>query len=116
MRGYRDFVAGRQVAFASAEIRMPFLPSLNTTILGFLRLGQTSFAMFGDAGYVGNITVSESDFGNFEFRMGLGGEINNIVGIGPLRLVHSLGIAQPYDGLFNGGYDFYYRLRTSVPF
>lgn len=115
VRGYRDLVAGRQVAFGSAEYRMPFLPSLNTSILGFLRFGQTSLALFADAGVVWNVTVSELE--NVEDRrLGLGAEIKNIVGLGPIRFVHSIGIAQPYNELFESDYDLYYRVRASVPF
>jgi hypothetical protein len=115
VRGYRSLIAGRQVAFGSIEYRAPFLPSLNTSILGFLRLGPTSLALFADAGSVWDVTVSETE--NIEDRrLGFGTEIKNIVGLGPLRFVHSVGIAQPYDELFERDYEIYYRIRASVPF
>jgi hypothetical protein len=115
VRGYRDFIAGRQVVFGSVEYRMPFLPSLNTTILGFLRFGPTSLALFSDAGIVRDVTVSEAEEIT-DNRLGFGTEIKNIVGIGPVRFVHSVGVAQPHNELFESDYDLYYRIRASVPF
>ncbi len=115
VRGYRELIAGRQVAFGSAEYRVPFLPSLQTSILGFLRFGPTSVALFADAGAVRDVTVSESaDI--TDRRLGFGAEIKNIVGLGPLRFIHSVGIAQPHNELFERNYDLYYRVRASVPF
>jgi hypothetical protein len=115
VRGYRSLIAGRKVAFGSIEYRAPFLPSLNTTLLGFLRLGPTSLALFADAGSVWDVTVSETEDIS-DRRLGFGTEIKNLVGLGPLRFIHSIGIAQPHDQLFERDYEIYYRVRASVPF
>lgn len=116
VRGYKSFASGKQVAFGSVEYRIPFLPSLQTSILGgFLRLGQTSLAVFSDAGIVWDVQFSTGD--NIERRLGVGVELKNKVGLGPLNFVHSLGLAQPYDELFSeGDYDLYYQIKASVPF
>ena len=115
VRGYREFLAAKQVAFGTFEYRIPFLPSLNTRILGFLELGNTSLALFADGGAIRQITISETSFEG-GIRLGTGLELKNLVRIGPLRLVHSLGVAQPYDRLLEEDYDLYYRVRTVIPF
>jgi Tol biopolymer transport system component len=115
VRGYRSLIAGRRVAFGSLEYRAPFLPSLRTSIFGFFRLGPTSLALFADAGRVWDVTVSETEEIT-DKRLGFGTEIKNIVGLGPLRFIHSVGIAQPYHELFERDFELYYRIRASVPF
>ena len=116
VRGYRSFVSGRQVAFGSIEYRMPFTPSLQTSILGgVLRLGQTSAAVFADGGIVWDVNVPSGK--DTEKRLGAGVELKNKVGIGPIDFVHSLGIAQPATDLFSSErYDLYYQIKASVPF
>ncbi|MEX2368289.1 MAG: DPP IV N-terminal domain-containing protein [Balneolaceae bacterium] len=116
VRGFREFAAGKHVAFASAEYRIPFLPSLQTTILGFLKLGPTSFTLFADAGLVlepGEIVGRV----NRTRRLGVGSEIKNRVSMGPFQFIHSVGLAQPhYDLTGFDNYDLYYRVKASVPF
>lgn len=112
VRGYRQFVAGRHVAFGSLEYRMPFLSSLQTQILGFIGLGQTTLSLFADAG-----KVWDPWMGGETARLGAGGELKNRIRLGPLTFTHALGIAQPYDHLLGDStYDLYYRVRAAVPF
>lgn len=116
VRGYKSFVSGKQVAFGSLEYRMPVLPSLETSILsGLLSLGESTITLFADAGVVWDVQIPAGQ--TTERRLGTGVEIKNQVGIGPLKFVHSLGIAQPAGDLFSGGdYDLYYQIKGSVPF
>jgi len=116
VRGYKSFISGKQVAFGSLEYRMPVLPSLDTSILsGLLSLGESTLALFADAGAVWDVQIPVGQ--NTETRLGTGVEIKNKVGIGPLNFVHSLGIAQPASELFSeGDYDLYYQIKASLPF
>jgi len=116
VRGYRSFIAGEKVAFASLEYRIPFLPSLETTVLGVVNLGATSIALFTDAGVVWDARFESDTFGREE-RWGAGTEIKNSLSLFGINIAHSLGIAQPAEVLFtDADYDFYYRVRASVPF
>ena len=112
VRGFRAFAYGDQLLFGSAEYRMPFLPSLNTTILGFVELGSTTLTGFVDAGGVWN------DGEAIARRVGVGAEIKNTLTLGgSFRLMHALGIAQPGPELGTSeSYDLYYRIRTTIPF
>jgi outer membrane protein assembly factor BamA len=95
---------------------MPVLPSLDTTILGgLLNLGESTLTFFADAGVVWDVQIPSGR--STEKRLGTGMEIKNQVGIGPLKFVHSLGIAQPAGDLFSDrDYDLYYQIKASVPF
>jgi len=116
VRGYRSFVAGKQVAFGSLEYRMPFLPSLNTRILGVLSLGSTSLALFTDAGVVWEARLADETTAT-EKRWGAGAEVKNRISLLGINFTHSLGIAQPAEELFSDAdYDLYYRIRAVVPF
>ncbi|WP_069130503.1 BamA/TamA family outer membrane protein [Rhodohalobacter halophilus] len=116
VRGYRSFIAGNRVAFGSIEYRVPFLPSLNTTILGLIDLGSTSVSLFTDAGVVWNARFEDGSTGNEE-RWGAGAELKNSLNFGGIRIAHAIGIAQPTKELFtDADYDLYYRVRATVPF
>ncbi len=116
VRGYRSFVAGDRVAFGSLVYRMPFLPSLNTTILGMVSLGSTSLSLFTDAGVVWNARFEDGTTGTEE-RWGAGAEIKNELRLFGITFAHALGIAQPARELFTDvDYDLYYRVRAVVPF
>lgn len=116
VRGYREFVAGDRVAFASVEYRMPFLPSLQTRILNSIVLGGTSVALFGDAGVVWGARRIDDSLSTEE-RYGMGFELKNRMNFFGLEIGHAVGIAQKYDELFSGSkYDSYYRVKASVPF
>lgn len=116
VRGYRSFIAGNRVAFGTLEYRMPFLPSLNTTLLGLVDLGSTSLTLFSDAGVVWNARFDDGSTGT-EKRWGAGAEVKNSVNLFGVRLAHALGIAQPAKRLFiDQEYDLYYRFRASVAF
>jgi Tol biopolymer transport system component len=114
VRGYRSFIAGNKVAFASLEYRIPFLPSLETTVLGIVDFGVTSISLFTDAGFVWDAGFDE---GGREDRWGAGAELKNALNLFGINIAHSLGIAQPAQELFtDADYDLYYRVRASVPF
>lgn len=116
VRGYREFVSGKQVAFGSLEYRMPFLPSLQTNILGLIQLGGTSIALFSDAGVVWDALRADGSR-DTETRWGAGAEIKNRVQLFGINFTHSLGIAQPAEKLFtDADTDIYYRVRTIIPF
>ena len=116
VRGYREFIAGDRVAFGRFEYRIPFLPSLNTTILGLLNFGSTSISMFSDAGVVWNARFEDGTTGREE-RWGAGTELKNSLSIAGIKIAHAVGIAQPAEKLFtNTDYDLYYRVRATVPF
>ena len=115
VRGYKSFVSGRQVAFGTLEYRIPFLPSLGTSILGFLELNRTSIALFTDAGVVWDVQIPSGSAA--EKRWGLGAELKNEIQLGPISFIHSLGFGQPYDDLFTErNQDLYYQIKASVPF
>jgi hypothetical protein len=116
VRGYREFVSGSRVLFGSVEYQMPFLPSLNTTVLGILSLGSTSIALFSDAGIVWDAVDAEGMTESVK-RWGAGAEIKNELKLFGLGITHSVGIAQPAQELFSDAeYDLYYRVRAVVPF
>lgn len=116
VRGYRRFVAGRQVAFGSLEYRMPLISSLRTTFLGFLDFGSTSFSLFTDAGVVGD-ALQPDGTRDVETRWGTGAELKNSVSVLGLQFTHAVGVAQPTRQLFTDEkVDLYYRVRAAVPF
>ena len=95
---------------------MPFLPSLQTTLLGLIRFGATTISLFSDAGVVGNARFDEGTTGT-ETRWGAGVEIKNRLSVGGVGLTHAVGIAQPAQELFgDADTDLYYRVRAVVPF
>jgi hypothetical protein len=118
VRGHRQFAIGNRLAFGSVEYRIPLTPSLNTSILGLISLGATSFAGFVDAGSV----WTDGRFADAENRAGSGVELKNALRIGPLQITHALGVAVPVrDGLtlrqaFDEERDVYYRVRGALPF
>ncbi|MEX0723993.1 MAG: BamA/TamA family outer membrane protein [Gracilimonas sp.] len=116
VRGYRSFVAGSKTVFGSAEYRIPFLPSLQTEILGVLSLGSTSLALFTDAGVVYDGSSDSGDSGTIS-RWGAGAEIKNLITLLGVDFVHSVGFAQPANKLFGEeDQEIYYRVKTVIPF
>jgi Tol biopolymer transport system component len=113
VRGYRDFVAGDRVAFGSLEYRIPLLPSLQTEILGFLSFGATTVAAFTDAGLVWDPTYQTAD--RVE-QWGTGLELKNEVHLGPITFTHNVGWARPVSDFSDASDDWYYRIRTAIPF
>jgi hypothetical protein len=111
VRGYRQAVAGRAVAFGSVEYRAPLM-DLNTVLFGSVRLGASTLALFADGAIVGRTL----DFRDPVKRLGAGAEVKNVLQIGPLALGHALGVAQPAARLFGKEYEVYYRIRLGVPF
>jgi outer membrane protein assembly factor BamA len=116
VRGFSDYVVGDRMLFGTIEYRMPLLNSLQTQFLGLISLGRTTIAGFLDAGAV----WSEPDnTGSRELtnRAGTGFELKNVLNIGPLSIIHSLGFAQPVPD-FGGSQnrEVYYRVQTTIPF
>ncbi|MCA0269745.1 MAG: DPP IV N-terminal domain-containing protein [Bacteroidetes bacterium] len=110
VRGYTSVLAGRSLAFGSVEYRMP-LGDLNTSVLGQVRLGATSLALFADGAVVGQTEA----FGDATTRLGYGAEIKNEVNLAGLLLAgHAVGVAWPAER--GGDMETYYRIRLGVPF
>ncbi|NND72491.1 MAG: hypothetical protein HKN43_13025 [Rhodothermales bacterium] len=113
VRGYRSFVVGNRLAFATAEYRVPVAPSLQTRILGVLSFGKTTASLFAD----GAIVFTDQDFAGRDARLGAGIELKNALTIGnAITFMHALGAAWPQDDFSVGKYEIYYRIRTSLPF
>lgn len=116
VRGYRQHVTGKRVLFGSAEYRMPFIPSLQTEILGLIELGATSLTLFTDAAVIGDALQADGSKRSVE-RWGAGAEIKNELRLFGLEFAHSLGVAQPVHNLFEDDFvDLYYRVKAVVPF
>lgn len=116
VRGYRKYVAGKRVLFGSAEYRMPFIPSLQTEILGLIQLGSTSLTLFTDAAVVGDAIQEDGSTTTID-RWGAGAEIKNDLQIFGVSFAHSVGVAQPVSHLFEDDFvDLYYRVKAVVPF
>ncbi|MBO6586421.1 MAG: BamA/TamA family outer membrane protein [Gracilimonas sp.] len=116
IRGYREFVTGKQVAFGSIEYRIPFIPSLQTQILGFVRLGGVSISLFSDSGIVWDARSESGATGTIQ-RWGAGAELKNEISIAGLSISHAFGVAQPAQQLFTDTKsDMYYRVQAVVPF
>ena len=117
VRGYRSYAVGDRVLFGTAEYRVPVAPGLGTELLGLVRLGATSAALFADGGLVWDGTDPTAR------RLGVGVELKNELVLlgGALRLGHALGLAQPADRVgqydeFNEDYRLYYRVQAGLPF
>jgi len=120
VRGYRRYAVGSRALFGSLEYRLPILFDLQTTVLGFAKFGAVAPALFADAGMV----WSGSDFDNAVQRVGIGGELKNVVDIAGFQFLHALGLGIPADragdawdgSLPWGDVDLYYRFQAAVPF
>lgn len=116
VRGFSDYVVGDRMLFGTLEYRMPLLSDLQTQFLGLISLGRTTVAAFLDGGAVWGET---NTMGNRELtnRAGAGFEVKNVLNIGPLAIIHSLGFAQPVPD-FGGSKnrELYYRVQTTIPF
>ncbi|MGM0506094.1 MAG: TolB family protein [Bacteroidota bacterium] len=115
VRGHREFVATDRLTFVSAEYRLPILPSLQTTLFGWLRLGRSDLVLFVDGAVSGNRRFRESVETGRQW-VGTGMEWLNRFTMGPLEWSHSIGVAQSATRLGGRDVDLYYRLRTRIPF
>lgn len=116
VRGYRKYVAGKRVLFGTAEYRVPFISSLQTEILGLIRLGATSLTIFTDAAIVGDAIQEDGSTKRID-RWGAGAEIKNELKIFGLSFAHSVGVAQPVNALFEDDFvDLHYRVKAVIPF
>lgn len=116
VRGFSDYVTGDRMLFGTLEYRMPFLSSLQTEILGMISLGRTTLSAFLDAGAIWGEPDSTGERA-LTSRAGTGVELKNVLNIGPLSIIHSLGFAQPVPD-FGGSQnqEIYYRIKTTIPF
>ena len=120
VRGYRAYAVGTRVLFGTAEVRLPILFDLQTTLLGLVKLGPVAPALFADGGLV----WTGSDVEGGVRRLGLGGELKNVVSFGGFDLLHAVGLAVPagrVDEVWDGSLpfddvDLYYRIQAAVPF
>ncbi len=113
VRGYRRYLLGQHVAFGTVEYRVPLLRDLDTRLLGAMKLGRTTFALFTDAGAVWRNRLAS---GELTGRVGTGIELKNLLRFGSFDLLHAVGAARPAGSFFTGTTDFYYRVRASFPF
>ncbi len=113
VRGYRRPAVGNVALFGSVEYRVPLLADVQTGVLGIVRLGALSGALFVDAGAVArDLSMRRADT-----RVGVGGEVKNVVSVGGYTFGHALGVAQPAVRLGSRrGYETYYRIQLGVPF
>lgn len=115
VRGYRDYASGDRLLFGTLEYRMPFMESLQTRILGLVSLGRTSLTAFIDGGLVWSDEILPGD--DLVKRAGTGLELKNVISIGGLQLVHSLGAAQSVREMGRDeDVEVYYRVRAVIPF
>ncbi|WP_412060829.1 hypothetical protein [Rubrivirga sp. IMCC45206] len=120
VRGYRSYAVGTRALFGSAELRGPALGDLQTTLLGLVELGPVSPAAFVDAGLV----WTGADLDGAIERVGVGGELANVLRIAGLEIRHAVGLASPADRLGDlvdgtlpfDDLDLYYRVQAAVPF
>ena len=120
VRGYRSYAVGTRALFGSVEYRMPILFDLQTNVLGLVRFGNVAPALFADGGLV----WTGSDLDGGVRRLGVGGEVKNVVSLGGFELLHAVGVGVPADRLgdvWDGSIlwddvDLYYRIQAAVPF
>ncbi len=120
VRGYRRYAVGTRALFGSVEYRLPILFDLQTNLLGLVRLGAVAPALFADGGLV----WTGDDLDGGVKRLGVGGEVKNVVSIGGFEILHALGVGVPagrLDEVWNGSLpwddvDLYYRIQAAVPF
>lgn len=114
VRGYRTYALGNRLLFGTIEYRALLLRSLQTNLLGLVRLGATSLALFADGGLV----WTDAGFDDATRRLGLGAELKNLMTVmGAFEVGHSLGIAQPAEHIgTDNHYEVYYRIRAAVAF
>jgi WD40 repeat protein len=120
VRGYRQYAVGTRALFGTAEVRLPILFDLETTLLGLVRLGPVAPALFADGGLV----WTGDDLDGAVRRLGVGGEVKNVVSLGGFEILHAVGLAAPaerLDEVWDGSLafddlDLYYRVQAAVPF
>ncbi len=115
VRGYRDYVTGNRLLFGTLEYRIPFADNLHTEILGIISLQRTTLTAFIDGGVVRNDNLPSGD--RTVSRAGAGLELKNVLSIGGLQILHSLGLAQPVEHIGDDDHlELYYRVRAVIPF
>jgi outer membrane protein assembly factor BamA len=115
VRGFSDYVTGKRLLFGTLEYRMPLADDLDTRLLGLLSLGRTTLAAFLDGGVVWTDGFTPGD--DAVSRAGAGAELKNVLSIGGLSIVHSLGIARPVQDISTSDkQEVYYRIKAVIPF
>jgi hypothetical protein len=115
VRGFSEYTLGNRLVFGTIEYRMPFMSSLNTNILGLVKFGRTTLAGFVDGGIVWSDAALPGD--GSVAQAGAGAELKNVLSIGGLSIVQSLGFAQPVqDFATDRNQEIYYRIRAVIPF
>ncbi|TVQ67361.1 MAG: hypothetical protein EA360_02335 [Balneolaceae bacterium] len=115
VRGFSDYVTGDRLFFGTLEYRIPFISDLNTRFLGIVSLRRTTLSAFLDAGMVRTEQAGPGE--SYVKRAGAGLELKNVLQLGPLSLVHSLGYAQPVQDLGKErNQEVYYRVKAVIPF
>lgn len=115
VRGFSDYTVGNRMLFGTLEYRMPFADDLNTSVLGLIQFGRTTLAAFVDGGVVWTDGLTPD--ANAVARAGAGAEVKNVLRIGGLSIVQSLGFAQPVPDLTSSrNQEVYYRIRGVIPF
>ncbi len=120
VRGYRSYAVGTRALFGSVEYRMPILFDLQTTILGIARFGPVAPTLFVDGGLV----WTGQSLDRAARRVGLGGELANVLTLGGFEIRHALGLATPasnLEGLYTDDVsvddpEVYYRIQAAIPF
>ena len=116
VRGFKEFVAGDQVAFGSLEYRIPLIPSLETELLGLISFRGVTLSFISDVGMIWEARSATGETGSI-FRWGSGAEFKNQLSFFGLPLTHAIGFAQPTEKLFtNTTGDLYYRVKATIPF
>ena len=118
VRGFREVVTGNRMLFSTVEYRLPFLPSLETQILGLVGFGRTTLSAFLDVGSVWSDDLLPGDEASGTVtRAGTGFELKNVLNLFGVPILHSVGYAQPFDDFGSDrNQEIYYRVRATVAF
>jgi Tol biopolymer transport system component len=115
VRGFSDYVTGKRLIFGTLEYRMPLFDDLDTRLLGIVSLGRTTLSAFVDGGVVWTDGLTPGD--DAVSRAGAGAELKNVLTIGGLSIVHSLGLARPVQDISSTDtQEVYYRIKAVIPF
>ena len=118
VRGFREVATGNRMLFSTVEYRLPFLPSLETQILGLVGFGRTTLSAFLDVGAVWSDDLLPDDAADGTVtRAGAGFELKNVLNLFGVPILHSIGYAQPFEDFgTERNQEIYYRVRATVAF
>lgn len=112
LRGENEYHFGNRVIFGNLEYRFPLIRHLNWYLAGF-SFGQVTGCGFVDFGAVWD--SRETSFRTVSLLKTAGFELKNKVTAGMFTFVHELGLAQKLNHA-SEEFEFYYRIRSVVPF